>query len=718
MPRTTTSTTGRPLQVLAFLLVASCFSSSSSSSSSSAVGVGVGVVGASVSVSVSESDSHSDSVSSSTKIQQYVRRGRPKQQEQEQEQIQQELLPAVISSNRNSEERGLEPVVPMAAVYDPSGPNVNFQAIVVEELISDASRRGLNEITIPPGYYKAEPPTGQKSHLYLQNLKDFTIHADNVHLVCTKTTRAITIVDCHNLTINGFMTVDYDPLPFTQGVITSIGGECNKELTIELQPGYNDATANMINFNKRDKIEIYDPTTLELSAPTYYNVQFSKLSSNTVIKATLPSCPNSGKSESIGDVAVIKTLNMPQPAEHGIVMMGCTNLVMDSVALYSSTMFGFFETDCSSSTYKDCIVDRRSPSDDLYPPSMRPMPRLRSLTADAFHSKHAVVGPTYDGVTARYMGDDGVAINGHYHLIMKTSSLPKGDKNGSMLRVIGKFGEQPNIAVGDTVEIVSRDGRRIDNESGLGGGGGSVVVTNIQKGSPVTDGEREFLTDQNWMASVKPKTIAATETWDITIDKSLKSYNLPVGSLIASSNRIGNGFKVINSTIGPNRSRGILVKASQGLVKDNTLVGNWGMAIKASPEYFWLEAGSGSNIRIQGNTITGCRDVAIAVYAKNGNDGWAPSGAHKNIVIAQNTIRDSTYPNVCISAIETLDYYGNRLGPANNDILMPYNSQEFGRNGYQGNAATRKLYQVYVTDIVWNDSRDTINVTPLKNNAP
>jgi len=705
------------LQVLAFLLVASCFSSSSSSSSSSAVGVGVGVVGASVSVSVSESDSHSDSVSSSTKIQQYVRRGRPKQQEQEQEQIQQELLPAVISSNRNSEERGLEPVVPMAAVYDPSGPNVNFQAIVVEELISDASRRGLNEITIPPGYYKAEPPTGQKSHLYLQNLKDFTIHADNVHLVCTKTTRAITIVDCHNLTINGLMTVDYDPLPFTQGVVTSIGGECNKELTIELQPGYNDA--DMINFNKRDKIEIYDPTTRELSAPTYYNVQFQKLT-DTVVKATLPSCPSGQYSNTVGDVAVIKTLNMQQPAEHGIVMMGCTNLVIDSVALYSSTMFGFFETDCTSSTYRNCIVDRRSPSEDLYPSSVRPMPRLRSLTADAFHSKHAVVGPTYDGVTARYMGDDGVAINGHYHLIMDASSLPKGNKNGSILRVIGKFGEQPNIAVGDTVEIVSRDGRRIDNDAGLGGGGGSVVVTDIQKGSPVKEDEREFLTNQNWMASVKPKTIAATETWDITIDKSLKTYKLPVGSLIASSNRIGNGFKVINSTIGPNRSRGILVKASQGLVKDNTLVDNWGMAIKASPEYFWLEAGSGSNLRIQGNTVTGCRDVAIAVYAKNGDGGWAPAGAHKNIVIAQNTITDSTYPNVCISAIETLDYYGNKLGPANNDILMPYNSQEFGRNGYQQGtaAATRKLYQVYVTDIVWNDSRDTINVTPLNNNAP
>ena len=131
-----------------------------------------------------------------------------------------------------------------------------------------------------------------------------------------------------------------------------------------------------------------------------------------------------------------------------------------------------------------------------------------------------------------------------------------------------------------------------------------------------------------------------------------------------------------------------------------------------APEFAWLEAGSGSNLRIQDNDVSGCRDVAIAVYANGGDGSWAPPGAHKNIVIAKNTISDSAYPNVVISGIKTLDYYGNSLGQANNDLLMPYNLQEFGRNGYIGAGATRKLYQVFVEDIVWNKSRDTITVTP------
>ena len=85
------------------------------------------------------------------------------------------------------------------------------------------------------------------------------------------------------------MTVDYDPLPFTQGKITQIVGDCKKELIIDLQQGYNGV--GMINFGKRDKIEIYDPTTLELSAPTYYNVQFEEWD-DMRIKAILPNCPS------------------------------------------------------------------------------------------------------------------------------------------------------------------------------------------------------------------------------------------------------------------------------------------------------------------------------------------------------------------------------------------------------------------------------------------
>lgn len=423
------------------------------------------------------------------------------------------------------------------------------------------------------------------------------------------------------------MTVDYDPLPFTQGVITSI---VDQTLTIQLLTspsggggavggGYNDA--NMIDFSKTDKIEIYDPTTMELSAPTYYSVRFEKVDDTTVraIKPFVTSSSSSyGMQEKVGDVAVIKTTNLDSGrsvTEHAIRITGCTGLVMDSVQLYASTMFGFFETDCTSSTYRNCAVDRRPLQSDLY--QNRPIPRMRSITADAFHSKHAVIGPTYDGIVARYNGDDGIAINGHYHLIMKSTA--------NVLRVVGKLDERPNIEVGDPVEIVSRTGRRVDNDVSMGGN--QVVVTDIQAatdGDLLTTDESTFLLSEEWHLPLAPKQSTASQVWYITVDRNMP--DLPLGSLIASSNRIGNGFRVINSTVGPNRSRGILVKASQGIINDNTLIDNWGHAIMASPEYLWLEAGSGSNIRIQNNMITGCRDVAIAVTAKAADGSWAPTG--------------------------------------------------------------------------------------------
>jgi hypothetical protein len=107
--------------------------------------------------------------------------------------------------------------------------------------------------------------------------------------------------------------------------------------------------------------------------------------------------------------------------------------------------------------------------------------------------------------------------------------------------------------------------------------------------------------------------------------------DLPMGSAICSTSRTGNGFVVRGCDFGFNRSRGILVKASDGVIEGNTLVGNVMAAIMVAPEWWWLESGSSNNMRIINNTIRDCRDVAIAIYAFGGASAVAPAGAHNNI---------------------------------------------------------------------------------------
>jgi parallel beta-helix repeat protein len=153
-----------------------------------------------------------------------------------------------------------------------------------------------------------------------------------------------------------------------------------------------------------------------------------------------------------------------------------------------------------------------------------------------------------------------------------------------------------------------------------------------------------------------------------------------MGSVIASANRIGNGFEVRNCTIGPNRSRGILVKASDGIISGNTLVGNRLDAIKLSPEYVWLEAGSGSNVTISDNLISGCYSAAIAVSAYGGNGETAPEGAHRNIAVTGNTISGSTNPAIALTSIRGLFLENNTIESPNNNLLVPWIMNDYGRN--------------------------------------
>ena len=104
----------------------------------------------------------------------------------------------------------------------------------LRELISEKLAAGEKNITVAPGRYELVPVKGV--HLVLENLSDVTIDAAGAELVCTETTRAITIQNCTNLTILG-LAVDYDPLPFTQGRIVEVSKD-RKSHIIEIMDGF------------------------------------------------------------------------------------------------------------------------------------------------------------------------------------------------------------------------------------------------------------------------------------------------------------------------------------------------------------------------------------------------------------------------------------------------------------------------------------------------
>lgn len=502
-----------------------------------------------------------------------------------------------------------------------AGPEIVERSEDLRRIIDSALAAGDKLITIRPGRYRVKPRNCE--HLSFRGLKDIEIVADGVEMICTETTRAITIENCANLKIRG-MTIDHAPLPYTQGRIVNISSD-KRTHEIRLTSGYPDA----------DKVwdsqyEIFDGETRILRFGSYHQFK-SEVVSPRRIRVTRG---GNYMGEKVGDIIAIVISHAPGGRiPHAIVTSNSRNVVLQDITLYASNCFGFFEVGCTATHYLRCRIDRRPLETDY---RKRGEPRIRSLDADAFHSKHAIVGPTLENCTAKFMADDCVNICGDYHMIMES--------DGSTLRVLAKH--HLNIEEGDPLEIVSYDGSRLPDSKALKVSG--------EMGSATAE-ELEFLSKQRMHEPFRKGELG--RIFEIKIDDAV---DLPMGSVVAAANRMGNGFKVIGCDFGFNRSRGVLIKASHGVVKDNRIEGSWGEAVKIAPEYWWLESGSSNDVKVVGNTIINCMGKGIAVYAIPGEGGIAPAGAHNDIVIENNIIKKTEGDHLWITSTKGLVLRNNK----------------------------------------------------------
>jgi hypothetical protein len=499
----------------------------------------------------------------------------------------------------------------------PVGKDFDLQGFIDREI-----KAGAKKIVVPPGRYRVAPKNRQ--HLVLRDLADAEIIADGVEMICTETTRALTIANCRNLTLRG-LVIDYDPLPFTQGRITAMSAD-KKTHEIELFDGYPGADTV-----RPFKYEIFRPDTRTLRCPDYgYTVEKVDARHIRVIKGG----GRASDPEQVGDIIVIGSESAPGgSAAHAIECSGNAGVRLENIDLYASNCFGFIEVNCDGSTYYRCRVDRRPAAGDL---AKRADPRMRSLNADAFHSIGATKGPAVIECVARFMGDDAINIHGKYHMVTEC--------RGAELRVLanGDIG----LDVGDPVELMAYDGSRPPD----------AKVARVEPDGRITDAEKAFLLAQRMNDNIRTKWNA--KAYKVTLDRAV---DLPTGSLLAAAKRMGSGFLVQGCEFGFNRSRGILIKASSGKVVGNKLTGSWMSAVMVSPEYWWLESGSANNVEISGNAITDCGGTGIAVFAEGGRGKLAPAGSHNHIVIFGNTLTGCPMPNICVTSTDDVRIERNAI---------------------------------------------------------
>jgi hypothetical protein len=503
----------------------------------------------------------------------------------------------------------------------------------LQGMIDKQLQAHVKRIVIPPGSYRVTPH--DRLHLHLFDLSDMEIIADGVEMICTQTTRALDIANCHNLHLRG-LTIDYDPLPFTQGHIVALAPD-KSWLEFKITDGYPDDSLE-------ERIEIFDAKSRFLKRDTYYGWgKFQSLGDHRyrISKGQHYKFNPKSDLEEPGDILVTNNKYDPDgSAAHAVVIEKSSAVVLENVTVYSSNCFGYLEENCDATQYVHCRLDRRSLADDIVP---RAEARVRSTDADAYHSAGAKKGPSLIGCVARFQGDDGVNIHGTYHIVT--------DSQGANLRVL----DARPMAAGESVEILTYEGVRLPD----------AKVIAIKPDGKIHQDEHSFMAQQHMNATyLSPGW--NPDAYIVTLDRPV---DLPRGSVIASTSRMGNGFLVKDCNFSFNRSRGILIKASNGQVIGNTMEGNWGEAIKVSPEYWWLEAGSSANVVVSDNLVSNCKTTAIAIYANGGTGAIAPAGAHRNITVANNQVTASPLPNIVVTSTDILSMGDNRC--TQSDGIVP-----------------------------------------------
>ena len=83
-----------------------------------------------------------------------------------------------------------------------------------------------------------------------------------------------------------------------------------------------------------------------------------------------------------------------------------------------------------------------------------------------------------------------------------------------------------------------------------------------------------------------------------------ESFNaIRVDDVVTSPSANGNGFAIVNNTVGNLRGRAMIIKSSDGLIAGNTLFNLMHFAIELAPEWAWQEADFVHNIVIRDNFI-------------------------------------------------------------------------------------------------------------------
>ncbi|MFA5688050.1 MAG: right-handed parallel beta-helix repeat-containing protein [Kiritimatiellales bacterium] len=513
------------------------------------------------------------------------------------------------------------------------------------------------QVNIVPGVYQL-PAAG----LRLNGLTDVTIQASNVTFIATDPQRtAISLFNCTNVVFHG-LTLDYDPLPFTQGTLTAVDtNSYTADFTIHA--GYPDLDEVYLS----NRVHLFDAVSRRWKpgAPDYYIIRIEPVNSRQgriFFRQTDSGFPLVAP----GDHIALNIRN----AGAVYVREGCDNVCFEDVTIHTAPgiamMIRFAES--AGKFNRTNVIPGPLPDGAVEP-------RLLSSCADAFNSGYTRTGPVLTDCEFSFMADDGINLHGVTLPVLKwedsrtcISMRPSADPFQKILRP------------GDTIRFLREPDYRLVASNRIA----SISLTSAPD-------------DVDWY-SIMTNTWSSVSTvnhafYRIVLEQEPELDDFSTPELFIDAPAVSSaGYEIRNNYFHDHRGRGLRLMAGNGLVESNRLERIKGAAISLGPEFIsWREAGWVNDITVRNNII---QDVgqglditfpasytlgAISVFAR-----VLPQAAqtvyycgNRNITITGNTINGCSLDGISVVAAYNTLIESNTIQNVNQK-LVPTAGSSYG----------------------------------------
>ena len=472
------------------------------------------------------------------------------------------------------------------------------------------------QVVFGPGVYRLGPVRGGRACVELRDLDGVTIRGEKgkTHLIITNPwAGAFRLTRCRNVWVSG-VTLDWDPLPFTQGVVTT-SDPAAETFEFEVDAGF--PTPDDPQFARAKKtwgmcISADRQQPKECGFDALFIASWARVRGRVF---RLKAARNGYRVKWIapGD----RWYMLARSGGSGILFNDCTDCGVEDVTIYASPVCAMAASHSSNITARRVQV--------LIKPGTN---RILSTNADGFHCSANRGGPTIEDCLFEGMADDAINIYARPNVVLAVHSPTE-------LTVSPANRIQP----GDLLQV-------FDPRAG-------VVRGEVKAAEVRPDGRNLRLT----LAEPVPGVKAGTNSTN--------------ADTVCNLNACGQGYRIRNNTMRLFRGRGIMVRAGSGLIEGNTIDRVSSMGIMVTNEPSWPEGPAGRDVIIRGNKIIGGgysggwggseQGASIQILTKR--LGWKPAAGRgvSKIRIENNTIVDPCRYGILVGSASDVRIVNNTV---------------------------------------------------------